>query len=87
MADYPEQAVPVVVQALEGWAAFDNATYDEIARFILTSLVDADWRILYPANFPGLCSRCNSLIEDGTQHVMFNGNQMFACEIIRDNNG
>jgi len=51
----------------------------------LEGLVSQGWSIVPPKDFPGLCSRCRTIIEPGTVHVPFNGNQMFACTTLGSN--
>lgn len=53
------------------------------ARASVETLIEAGWVLIPPSGFPGMCDRCKGLIEPGTTHHPFNGNQMFACEIVR----
>jgi len=51
-------------------------------REAVDNLVDAGWILIPPDDYPGLCRRCKMIVEPGTRHEMFNGNQMFACSIV-----
>jgi hypothetical protein len=71
------------------WEDFEKSLSEDwqqptIVGMVIKRMQRLGWGIVYPEDWPNLCVRCRTLIEPGTVHNMFNGNQMFACVIEKD---
>lgn len=47
----------------------------------IEKLIDKGWALVFPKDWPGICPRCLHIVEDGTVHEMWNGNQMGMCAV------
>lgn len=60
----------------------EQQVFRDMAESVMSVLKRSGWGLLPPLGMRGVCERCNTFVTLGTKHLMFNGDQMFACTVV-----